>query len=194
MKPPAFLLLALAPFAAWAGPFGLEAGQSLDSLRAQLRPTADPLVYELPAPPLTHPKFTRHTLGFAPASGLATITAASAPIACDGAGTEVKALYTFVEDQLREKYGAPTRTLDELASGSVWRQPTEWMVALAREERYLLLSWSAAKEAQLPPRLASIELTVQALNPTTALVKLTYRFDNAPDFDAAPKFPAPSSL
>ena len=84
--------------------------------------------------------------------------------------------------------------VDFLQSGSIWNEPNEWMMALAKDERYLGCYWNATPDNQLPDGLSYIELSAYATSREKGLIKVMYRFTNFGDIKEEEEKNAASSL
>ena len=115
-----------------------------------------------------------------PQHGLCKISALSKNIRSNSAGTAVTSKFDSLESALSEKYGKADRN-DFLRSGSIWREDSEWMMALYKEERVLTSYWTETDSGELQDSIAAIELETSALNTSTAFIALRYEFKNAAD-------------
>ena len=176
----ALTLIATIPMVSLAGPFGLEAGVSLEGLTRQLKLKKErEYIYSTADVPRPHSDFERYTLVVTPSHGLCKISAWSKEIRSNSFGTAIQSKFDELESALSEKYGKVNRN-DFLKSGSIWKEANYWMMALYKEERYLASYWSPAADAQpFPDNIKAIELEAIALSTTIGVVALRYEFKDA---------------
>ena len=189
-----FLLACVLFSSLFAGPFGLEKGQTAKSFGEKIKQTEKSVVsFSLSEPPKPHPFFTDYRIQISSKSGLAEVKAFSDAIASNSFGNQLRSAYEVLESALTKKYGNPKK-VDFLQSGSIWNEPNEWMMALAKDERYLGCYWKATPDNQLPDGLSYIELSAYATSREKGLINVMYRFTNFGDIKEEEEKNAASSL
>ena len=73
--------------------------------------------------------------------GLCRIRAVGKDIEMNSFGTRVRAAFDEMKDAVSDKYGKP-EVLDFVANGSIWDEPEDFAMGLAKEERVLAASWT----------------------------------------------------
>jgi hypothetical protein len=91
----------------------------------------------------------------------------------------VRDAYDRLKAALIARYGPPSE-FDYLKSGSIWREPREWVMAVKQKERRLVAFWSSDSGANLPSDVTGISLEVNAFRSDASYVDLTYEFANFP--------------
>lgn len=106
-----FTLLALSfcASAQAAGPFGLEFGLKLDSLRTKVpvEQTGARFVYKTSAPPIPHESFRSYLMLVTPEHGLCSVTGIGHALSADSDHSRLQVEIDSVERQLAQKYGRP---------------------------------------------------------------------------------------
>lgn len=159
------------------GPFGIYEGMTLQELKkvdpaAILLPKSS--LYMVTTVPAPSSKFTSYTVVLAPSTGACAVMAMTDDITADSQGFEVKRRFESILDLLKSVYGEPKR-YDFLGAGSIWKDPQDWMMGLARKERTLSAAWTPKDD---PKRVSSIALWVAADSSTEGRVLLKYEFTN----------------
>ena len=167
-----FLLFCIGLF---AGPFGLEMGMSLEDIGS--KPVQNIGVsYEFKEVPKPHSAFDFYILQIAPKGGLYCITAIATSITCSPNGFQLKNEFDNLKEILEKNYGE-CYMLDGLSPGSIWDEPGDWMMSIAKEHRFYMASWD--KDESLPPDLKKIILSVSATSQNSGFVILRYDFINS---------------
>ncbi|WP_418126374.1 hypothetical protein ABL849_32145 (plasmid) [Variovorax sp. 375MFSha3.1] len=173
------ICMATAAVAAAAGPFGLNAGDTVETVGkvAQLKPTEQQGVYTVSRLPNGHPDLDSYRLIFGPATGLCRIAAWTPAAQSSAYGDEIRRDFRSWQEALTAKYGAPEK-FDYLRSGSIWNEPKDWTMSLAKKERKLVAFWTPTPPVDQVSRIA-----VEAIATSSGRysINLEYEFDN---FDA----------
>ena len=204
MKKLAFI--AIAVFAATpilAGPFGLTQGFSLDEVRkagAFVAADSD-FVYVSKSLALGTPDFENYSVLVTPKQGLCKIVAFSGDLYTDGYGRQLKTRFHALASALANKYGTPrvsldiSKTIDLSRSFGFWNlggigiDDGDWMDALLLRKRQLSAEWQGGSNSidpvamghsavGLPDSVGSIALEGRARSPSSAYLRLEYRFNN----------------
>jgi hypothetical protein len=134
-------------------PFGFRVAMSKAQVLALVTPQSvlkdDGDSIELSTAPAPHEDFDTYVVSVSPSSGIAKVMALSKDLTTNVYGEAVKQKFDEVKAALNKKYGDPTNTFDFLGDGSVWTEPTEWMMGLAKGERTLSAFWATANNARI---------------------------------------------
>lgn len=166
---------------AFAGPFGLEKGLSLQSIGGNPQQVA-PGKYKVITVPKPHSAFDYYILQIGPKSGLCWIKAIGKDSRTSVYGIELKGSFNDMRAKLQEIYG-PSQTTDALLPGSIWNEPKDWMMALVKKERVLLSMWDAKSNASLPSDILSVGLVAKPQGTEKGYLTLEYSFTNEKECD-----------
>jgi len=164
------------------GPFGLESGLTKKNIEdmtgEELKPYEGvPNLYTVKFPPKKNTEFEGYGLLISPKSGLCQIRALGKNIDTDSYGLALQSKYKELFDSLSSIYGKPKST-DFLLSGSIWKEPQDWMMALNKKERFLSAQWEESSATPLKNRLTSVSMEVRANDSSKGYVYLQYDFNN----------------
>lgn len=174
----AALFLAMAPTLAAAGPFGLTQGTPVSRLLVVKKLDGD-YRYEVRVPtPLS--EFDFYIATVTPGEGLCRVTAIGRTLENDSNGASARAVYTSLKNALDEKYGN-SKAFDFVHLGALFDKPSEFAMAIFRNERSLSAFWDNQERSRLPADLSSIQLSVKALSSSKTYVNISYELGN---FDA----------
>lgn len=158
------------------GPFGLSFGASREALVKLVGPikqtdaaSGGMVVSSVPKP---HPDFESYLVMASATHGLCKVTAVGETIQINSFGNQIKEKFTELASTIQAKYG-PGQRQDFLQAGSIWNEPEDWAMALAKEERVLAMIWETPK-VPAGSALSAIMLRAHALNTSAAYVILTY--------------------
>lgn len=173
-------LTALAPAAALAGPLGLIKGMTLEQIKKQgnFVPTKTRFVYQAKALAKGHPDFESYSVLVSPQHGLCKITAIGTDVVTNVFGNQLERKFKDIAGAITRKYGAPGSEFDFLQSGSIWKEPQDWMMGLVKKERVLASFWAAPKNTDLPDALSVIAVKANPLSSSKGYITLVYEFDN----------------
>lgn len=157
------------------GPFGLAMGMTTEMFKGQLKPAGNG-VYLFDSPPKPHPKFEQYAVKITDKSGLCWVKGVGKDVLVNGHGVQLKSEFDDFEKKLDERYGSHKKT-DVLVSGSIWKEPQDWMMALHQEDRFLFSIWEGGKKA-LPNELSQVALVANATNGQKGYLSLEYSFSN----------------
>ena len=172
----AMILLSLA-LAAFAGPFGLEMGMTLEEVAKACggkRPEHIGDHRYLIEPVKKHPSFSTYIAWISPAEGLNYIRANSEKIYSNNTGDQVKNQFYRVENALSKSYGEPV-LIDRVSKDSLYKKESFWMHTLGTGERELCASWFPKNND-----IIFIALWALAENSysSTAIISIVYEFQN----------------
>ena len=165
------------------GPFGLEAGLSKKNIEdmtgENLKPVADRSnLYTSESLPKQNADFDAYGLLISPTAGLCQIRAIGKNVATDRYCIALKSKYEELSGSLSSIYGKAEKN-DFLLSGSIWKEPQDWMMALNKKERFLSAEWKGTKEVPLKNNLHSVSVEVRSNDPGKGYVFLQYDFNNS---------------
>jgi hypothetical protein len=188
------LLLAIASPAIGAGPFGFEKGMTREQVVKLVRDTAvtkvtkgsteDITILTLNTAPKPHPDIEDYMLLFSSTDGLLKIVASRRTIRTNGFGSALRDAFLELRDAVAGVYGNP-KTFDFLESGSIWKEPEDWMMGLLKQERHLIASWEPPPT--LPSQIADVEVEAVALSTEAGYVAIRYEFNGFAAFMEAQK-------
>ncbi len=161
------------------GPFGLWKGmtyQQVKSIDNDVKEFGDN-VYIITKVPKPHKEFEAYMVLIYKDNGLCKIVAMGLDTTTNGYGSQIKSIYTHIQESLTKKYGS-CEEIDMLYPGSIWDEPDDWMMSLLKTERYLTSLWSIDNGNTLSNSIKAIELDTHARNSSTGYLTLTYEFDN----------------
>jgi hypothetical protein len=192
---------------ALAGPFGLSQGASLDDIRQAGEFTAAPSEFTLTARTIAngHPDFDFYSVLATPKQGLCSIVAQGKDLYTNAYGRQLKGKFYELTSALSVKYGTPRVSLDisktiDLSRNfgfwnldGIWIDDDAWMEDLFQRKRSLIADWQASNadamsgaaegltRVELPDALARVSLEAIARSPSSAYLRLEYRFKNYKD-------------
>ena len=173
-----FILLNLLLLPAFASPFGLIKGLTIQAIEEATgqKPIQEKNVFII-SPPKTHPSFDQYFVRINEKVGLYYIKAIGKPISTSVYGSELLSEYQTVLAGVRKTYGVP-KEYNFLKAGSIWSEPNDWMMGLLKKERVLMSVWSINNGLILPDNIKQIILVGVALKQDTGYIVLEYYFDN----------------
>jgi hypothetical protein len=171
-------LIAVASAAASAGPFGLNAGDTVESISkfAKLEPTESEGIYVATRLPDGHQDIEVYELMIGPRTGLCKISALTPERETNVYGDRVLSDFNTWQEALKSKYGAPSDKFDFLREGSKWNKPTDWTTALYKRERRLATYWEGKTASA--DKLAIIVINAVATDDSHYTINLLYEFTN----------------
>lgn len=156
-------------------PFGFRVAMSKAQVLALMSPQSvlkdDGDSLELSSAPAPHEDFQTYVVSVSPSSGIAQVMALSKDITTNVYGEAVKQKFDDVKAALNKHYGDPTNAFDSLGEGSIWTEPTEWMMGLAKAERILSAFWAA-------PNNTHVSLEASASTQESGYLIVKYQYSN----------------
>ena len=172
----------LVAFGAIAGPFGLSKGMTLGQIKKKGAFVSDdnPSIYSAKTITNGNPDFGSYSVIITKEQGLCRVQAFSKDIKANSFGHELKGKYRNLVEAVSKKYGSPSQgyDFDFLLSGSIWKEPQDWMMSLVKKERKLQSSWHHEADTKLPDSLESITIETFAFSNSEGFLSITYEFDN----------------
>jgi hypothetical protein len=167
---------------AWAGPFGLEKGMTLQQIGGKPEQLA-PGKYRISTVPKPHSAFETYVVEIGPHTGLCWIKAIGKTVPTSVYGSDLRTRFEDLRGRLADTYGNAD-SIDRLLPGSIWNEPKDWMMALVKKERVLLAIWSQKSGAKLPPDIKSVGIAARALSTESGDIAVEYAFTNETECDA----------
>ncbi len=180
------------------GPFGLQAGLTKKNIEDMTGETLKPVegqvdLFVLNSAPKKNPDFESFGLLISPKVGLCQIRALGKDIKTDSYGISLKSKFQEIADTLSSIYGEGKKT-DSLLSGSIWKEPNDWMMALNKGERVLIIEWKDVNDAMQKNKLSEVGMAARTNNTSSGYVLLQYTFSNNSVCEAEIKSEKKSSL
>lgn len=157
-----------------SGPFGLEMGLSATEINAE---QVAPGAYKLMNVPQPHSAFESYLAKIAPNAGLFWIKAIGKNIISSSHGFELRNAFLDMKNKLTQSYGN-CESIDLLLPGSIWNEPTDYMMSLIKQERKLGAIWESAYGSKLKNNVKSVVLIATAIDNSTGYLQIEYCFDN----------------
>lgn len=175
--------------AKWDGPFGLKEGLSRAEIEkiVKIHKVPTPLFFATEKLPIPHPAFSWYALTISESVGLCAILAVGPTEPSDAFGDKLRQSFDALKDPLTSRYGKPTRAIDGVRPGSIWRDPQDFMMGMLKGERKLSAIWDTTKAKPLPSSLSQIALIAGAESSSTGAVSLHYTFSNNDKCEAEKK-------
>lgn len=164
------------------GPFGLESGLTKKNIEdmtgEELKPVENvPNLYTSQSLPKNNADFAVYGLLISPKSGLCEIRALGKSVDTDSYGLALQSKYKELLSSLSSIYGNPEKT-DFLLSGSIWKDPQDWMMALNKKERFLSAQWKETSATPFKNNLTSVSMEARANGSSKGYVFLQYDFNS----------------
>lgn len=164
------------------GPLGLAKGLTVSEIEAMTGSSlsvvdASQNLYRSATAPKENAAFGQYALVISPVAGLCQIRALGKDIAVNRFGSQIRSAYEDLQSSLTAVYGTPA-VIDSLLPGSLWKDSEDWMMALHKEERYLISEWESSEASPLPAGLQKILLGPRTTTSSKAYLLLQYIFDN----------------
>lgn len=178
-QPPAQVASDLLP--PGAGPFGLEAGLSVDLIEKMTGETPKLIkesesLYLIDKAPKPNDAFEQYALVISPTVGLCVVRGVGKTIQTNDYGHQLQASYGTMRDTLSSIYGKP-KTYDFLMPGSIWKDSNDWMTGLYKQDRTLAAEW---KEPGIKNNISAISIDARALSRDKGYYVVEYVFSNNP--------------
>lgn len=174
-KSAVLLAMALACSGAFAGPFGIDMGMSLDDLAVVCgSPPREiaPGFYAV-TPPTPHPSFDAYVVQVSPSYGVHFIKAIGTRVETSAYGEGIRIAFEDAVTALEKTYGKG-EILDYLLKDSTWSREHDWMMSLVKKERILLAFWQERKNDSYPGNIASIGVMATADSTVSGFVVIEY--------------------
>jgi hypothetical protein len=145
---------------------------------AKLKPLPDSVnLYTSDKLPKSNADFEMYGLLISPKAGLCQIRAVGKNIDTDSYGLALKSRFEELSSSLSSLYGK-AETTDLLLSGSIWKEPQDWMMGLNKKERFLSATWKGTQETPLKNNIGAISIEARANSSAQGYVYLQYTFTN----------------
>jgi hypothetical protein len=157
-----------------AGPFGLERGMPLSSLRIIKKNGPISYIVAVPSP---IDAFERYNVIATESAGVCKISAMGRDVDSDAYGYSIKQKYEELKATLIKKYGDP-KTYEFLQFKSIWDEPRDWSMSIYKKERVHSSFWSKNVGSTTPDGMTGIILEINSVESGTNYLSLMYEFDN----------------
>lgn len=167
---------------ALSGPFGLQEGLTKKNIEDMIGRSIEPVegninLYITSSLPKENGDFTSYGLLISPTVGLCQIRAIGKNIDTDSYGLKLQSTFDDLKKSLDSLYGNGEET-DILLSGSIWKNPNDWMMGLIKQERFLSAKWSSDHDYMKKNSLSTIWLEARAQTESSGYILLQYVFNN----------------
>lgn len=164
------------------GPFGLQEGLTKKNIEDMIGRSIEPVegninLYITSSLPKENSDFTSYGLLISPTVGLCQIRAIGKNIDTDSYGLKLQSTFDDLKKSLDSLYGNGEET-DILLSGSIWKNPNDWMMGLIKQERFLSAKWNSDHDAMKKNSLSTIWLEARAQTESSGYILLQYVFNN----------------
>jgi hypothetical protein len=160
---------------AFSGPFGTNMGDSLEKFPGA-KDTGRHL-YLVNGLPKLHSSFVSYAVKVTPKTGLCLVMATTREFDNDKFGLLVRREFDYLRGQLDSVYG-PSSLYDVLRDGSIWKAESEWVVAVAKNERAYQAAWSGTVGKAIKDDISEVLLTIYAKGFDASWIRLQYKFVN----------------
>jgi hypothetical protein len=171
-----FLLFSfLASGIAFAGPFGLDMGMTIDQIKNKTGKIPELVQDDLYRvdPPNKNDMFEAYIVQISPKYGIVWIKAIGKDITTNGYGIQLKSAFDSLVSSIEKTYGKYKKT-DFLMSSSIWKDPDDFMMGLLRKDRYLMASWNKESDSTLPNDIVTIAVAATASSSSKGYISLEY--------------------
>lgn len=205
---------------AYAGPFGLNPGATLEEVRKSGAFVDGREEYSYVTKSLVngHPDFQSYAVWVTPREGLCRVVAITGDVYVNAYGRQIKDMFRKLTSALESKYGTPrisldiSKTVDLSKNFGFWNldgvfiDDDAWMDSLLAKRRTLRAEWqdvrvsSSAVSSDAAPASRSVDSLVNvtlegiAKSPSTAYLRLDYQFGNFTTCQASVKAKSGANL
>lgn len=159
------------------GPFGFDIGSDVSSYK-NCSKSNDTGMYECNSAKKPHPDMESYIIQHFDGIGICWVKGIGKTISDNGSGLSTKAQTDKIKSQIENVYGKSTRTFDFLTSGSIWDDFNDWMMGVAKRERYYRHYWNTDDGYQQVKRIKGIAVVAQALASDKGYVVVEFAGDN----------------
>ncbi|MBI9094742.1 MAG: hypothetical protein JEY71_07660 [Sphaerochaeta sp.] len=160
-----------------AGPFGIDMGQSLETLEKNgLNPVLfsenSPGYYSV-SPKYTHSEFETYLVRIDRDEGVFFIKGIGKDIQDSGYGVNTQSHFNDIRKAIDGTYGH-SNLESYLFPSSIWDEPRDWMMAIRQDERVLLAIWEKSDGSFYPGDIESIYLAADATSSSIGYLAIDY--------------------
>lgn len=163
------------------GPFGIDIGQSVESL-GTTNSLGQPGLYLVENPPKPHASFAQVAVLAYPSTGVCVIRAVGDTFENDASGYRVRGEIDSLKDAVSAKYGTSEKS-DFCSAGDIKCSDEFWMMTLRDSERVYSYSWNGGGVRKAG--LSSITLAAQASGYSGSYAIIEYEGLNTKACEAA---------
>lgn len=165
-----------------SGPFGFKMGLTKQNIEDMTGADVklvreEENLYIVTKSPKSNSSFDSFGLVISPTVGLCQIRAIGKDIKNNSHGYPIRDEFNSLVKSLESIYGKPKQT-DILISGSIWKEPQDWMTAVYKEERFLTANWKSQSEPMKDNDISDIGVEVRADSRSNGFLFLQYTFSN----------------
>ncbi|WP_321300997.1 hypothetical protein [uncultured Sphaerochaeta sp.] len=171
-----YLLLLVSLSVLSAGPFGIEMGQSVDTLKRNnlrlelLEGTSN---FYIVVPKISHPVLEFVGVFIGEDGGVIQIVAQSSNFKDSGYGKSIRLAFTDIKNSIDSLLG-PSVFIDWIESDSKLADPEDWLASIDYGDRYYFAIWADYTDASLPEDIGEITLLVDAYSRSEGFVRLEF--------------------
>lgn len=178
---PQFLLLPffLAEPAHADGPFGIDMGVDARTVTScDPSSSGSPSFFQCTTLPKPHSAFEMYSLMSPKQTGVCRISAAGVDIRDGGYGVSTRNKVDEIAEQVKLTYGPWTKKFDFLMPGSIWDDPDDWLMGIAKEDRLYSYAWESVTPTA-KNNVEDIVVTAKATRSDTGYVYVEINFLNS---------------
>jgi hypothetical protein len=176
----AIALLASGAAVAYAGPFGVEMGADISSLR-HCQSLDNKGYYRCSTLPNPHSSFDYYVVQYHPSTGACWVKGVGKDIQTNVYGASLRSEIDKLYQQISSHYGKGEK-IDLLMPGSIWNEPQDWTMAVLQKDRFYGYEW---KKLDNKGHLKSIYLGVSATRSNVGFVFIEFAFTNEEQCESA---------
>lgn len=158
-----------------AGPFGINKGQPIGSLKGLRRGDGDG-VYTILVP-LPNAEFEAYGVLATPEDGVCRVWGMGRDHPHDRYGMSVRSAFDTLRAALTTKYHIG-RISNYLKPDALFKEDNEWVMAIKQNERVYASYWNSDNSNDLGQGISIISLEIKASFSDNAYLELDYMFDN----------------
>jgi hypothetical protein len=174
-------LLLLLPLAVNAqnydGPFGFDIGSDISEYD-DCSETDSPGMYRCASAKKSHPDIEYYIVQYFEGVGICWIKGIGRDINDNGYGNSTKAIVDKIHSQLEGVYGKSTKDYNFLSAGSIWDERNDWMMGVAKDERYYNFFWTEEDGYKKIKNIKNIMLSAKALSSSTGYFIIEFAGEN----------------
>ena len=161
-----------------AAGFGFQMGEAPTTYNCDAL-DARPGTYKCVAPK-PHSSFESYVIEASEKHGICWVKGVGKDISDNGYGTNTQTEHEKLVTLLSKPYGAASEKTDFILPSALWDDPNEWLMSIAKKERYVISTWKDLKLAS-KPALDKIYLGVGATSGKTGYITVEYHAKNYSD-------------
>ena len=140
----------------------------------------DKNVYVCTTAPKPHSKFEMYGLFYSEGIELCRVSAVGNTIENDSYGDKARSIADNIVKQIAKKYGPETHKFDFLRAGSIWNEPSDWMMGILRDERSYVYVWLKEDGYKPVGSDESILLEIEGLSSRSGYIRVAFELSSMP--------------